>query len=42
VAAQLLEPQSDDGATTWNFFDDRLNMGKYHPVMRVSTAIGRR
>ncbi len=42
VAAQLLEPQSDDGATTWNFFDDRLNMGKYHPVMRVLTSIGRR
>ena len=37
VAAQLLEPQSNDGATTWNFFDDRLAMAKFHPVMRVVT-----
>ena len=37
VAAQLLEPQSNDGATTWNLFDDRLLLGKYHPVMRVTT-----
>ncbi len=42
VAAQLLEPQSNDGATTWNLFDDRLLMGKYHPVMRVSTRLGSR
>jgi hypothetical protein len=35
VAAQLLEPQSNDGATTWNLFDQRLLMGKYHPVLRV-------
>jgi hypothetical protein len=41
VAAQLLEPESNDGATTWNFFDDRLLMGKYHPVMRVVTRVGR-
>ncbi len=41
VAAQLLEPESNDGATTWNFFDDRLLMGKYHPVMRVMTRLGR-
>jgi Zinc carboxypeptidase len=39
VAAQLLEPQSDDGATTWNVFDDRLAMGKYHPVMRVTSRV---
>ena len=42
VAAQLLEPQSNDGATTWNLFDDRLLMGKYHPVMRVVTRVGTR
>jgi Zinc carboxypeptidase len=42
VAAQLLEPQSNDGATTWNVFDDRLLMGKYHPVMRVTTRLGSR
>lgn len=39
VAAQLLEPESNDGATTWNFFDDRLSMGKYHPVMRLTTRL---
>ncbi|MDZ7629852.1 MAG: M14 family zinc carboxypeptidase [Gemmatimonadaceae bacterium] len=42
VAAQLLEPLSNDGATTWNLFDDRLLMGKYHPVMRVTTRFGAR
>jgi hypothetical protein len=40
VAAQILEPQSNDGATTWNLFDERLLMGKYHPVMRVITRLG--
>jgi hypothetical protein len=39
VAAQLLEPQSNDGATTWNVFDDRLLMGRYHPVMRVLSRV---
>lgn len=39
VAAQLLEPQSEDGATTWNLFDSRLSMGKYHPVMRVTGRV---
>jgi Zinc carboxypeptidase len=42
VAAQLLEPQSSDGATTWNLFDDRLLMGKFHPVMRVVTQVSPR
>jgi hypothetical protein len=42
VAAQLLEPQSNDGATTWNLFDDRLLLGKFHPVMRVTTRLPRR
>ena len=40
VAAQLLEPQSNDGATTWNLFDDRLRMGKFHPVLRLLTRTG--
>ena len=39
VAAQLLEPQSNDGATTWNLFDDRLALAKFHPVMRVVTRL---
>lgn len=42
VAAQLLEPQSNDGATTWNFFDDRLLMGRFHPVMRIVTRLPER
>ncbi|HYW51595.1 MAG TPA: M14 family zinc carboxypeptidase [Gemmatimonadaceae bacterium] len=42
LAAQLLEPQSSDGATTWNLFDDRLLMGKYHPVMRVTSRAATR
>ena len=42
VAAQILEPQSNDGATTWNLFDDRLSMAKFHPVMRVITRGGTR
>jgi len=39
VAAQLLEPQSNDGATTLNLFDDRLLMGRFHPVMRIVTRL---
>ncbi len=35
VAAMLLEPQSDDGLTTWNFLDDRLAVGGTHPVRRA-------
>lgn len=35
VAAILLEPQSDDGLTTWNFLDDRLTVGGVHPVRRA-------
>lgn len=35
VAAMMLEPQSDDGLTTWNFFDDKLAVGGMHPVRRA-------
>ncbi len=42
VAAQLLEPQSNDGATTWNVFDERLANGRYHPVMRLVSRTGTR
>ena len=35
VAAILLEPQSDDGLTTWNFLDDRLTVGGSNPVRRA-------
>ncbi len=39
IAAQLLEPQSNDGATTWNLFDERLRMGKFHPVLRLVSPV---
>ncbi len=35
VAAILLEPESDDGLTTWNALDDRLAVGGAHPVRRL-------
>jgi dipeptidyl aminopeptidase/acylaminoacyl peptidase len=31
----LLEPQSEDGLTTWNFFDELLAEGKEFPVLRL-------
>ncbi len=31
----LLEPQSDDGLTTWNFFDEQIGVGnKIYPVFK--------
>ncbi len=30
----LLEPESDDGLTTWNFFDLGLKVGSTHPVLK--------
>jgi hypothetical protein len=30
-----LDPESDDGLTKWNFFDDLLVAGKPHPVARL-------
>ncbi len=35
VAAMMLEPQSDDGLTTWNFLDAQLSVGAAHPVRRA-------
>jgi hypothetical protein len=35
LAAYLLEPESDDGLTTWNFLDAGLRPGEPHPVLRV-------
>ena len=35
LGAILLEPQSDDGLTTWNAFDDALKVGAAHPVRRL-------
>jgi dipeptidyl aminopeptidase/acylaminoacyl peptidase len=38
LAAYLLEPRSEDGLTTWNFFDAGLSQGKDFPVLRVTTT----
>ena len=35
LAAFLLEPASEDGYTTWNFFDRSLRARGMHPVRRV-------
>ncbi len=35
LAAVLLEPESDDGLTTWNVFDASLRVGQPHPVQRL-------
>jgi len=35
LAFYLLEPESDDGLTAWNFFDARLANGRPHPVVRL-------
>ena len=34
LAAYLLEPTSEDGLTTWNFFDKGLAVGKEFGVQR--------
>ena len=35
LAAFVLEPASEDGYTTWNFFDRALRVRGSHPVRRV-------
>jgi hypothetical protein len=35
LAMILLEPESDDGLTTWNVFDSSLRPGAVHPARRV-------
>ncbi len=42
LAAVLLEPESDDGLTTWNAFDSALAKGAPHPVRRVTGSIPER
>jgi dipeptidyl aminopeptidase/acylaminoacyl peptidase len=39
LATMLLEPQSEDGLLTWNFFDDGLEEGKDFPVMRIAESV---
>ncbi|CAN5357322.1 M14 family metallopeptidase [soil metagenome] len=38
VAVYLLEPESDDGLVTWNFFDAAIAAGKMFPVLRERAA----
>jgi len=38
-AAYLLEPASEDGLVTWNFFDRSLRRGQPAPVLRVRTPL---
>ncbi len=35
VAFYMLEPESDDGLVTWNFFDPELAAGQEYPVYRL-------
>jgi hypothetical protein len=42
LAAYLLEPESDDGLTTWNYFDAALQVGAVHPVLRVAQPLAGR
>jgi dipeptidyl-peptidase-4 len=42
LAIYLLEPMSEDGLVTWNFFDDALEIGREFPVVRVRTLEDRR
>jgi len=41
LAAILLEPESDDGLTTWNFLDAKLRVGAPHPVLRITGPLPR-
>lgn len=36
LAAYLLEPLSEDGLTTWNYFDEWLRDGDEFPVLRIA------
>ena len=38
VAAYLLEPQAEDGLTTWGFFSDGLQPGEDFAVLRLNTS----
>lgn len=39
LAAYLLEPESDDGLVTWNFFDRALAPGAAFPVLRLAEPL---
>ncbi len=35
IALYLLEPESEDGAVKWDFFDKYFGDGKYYPIFKV-------
>ncbi|MDQ3244061.1 MAG: M14 family metallopeptidase [Gemmatimonadota bacterium] len=37
LAMYLLEPESDDGLATWNYFDTSLRVGGSYPVLKLLT-----
>jgi dipeptidyl aminopeptidase/acylaminoacyl peptidase len=39
LVVYLLEPESEDGLATWNFFDEGLAEGKEYPVLRLTTPV---
>lgn len=39
LALYLLDPQSDDGLTTWNFLDQWIPVGGTYPIARVLSRI---
>jgi hypothetical protein len=39
LAAYLLEPESDDGLTDWNFLDQWLEVGKPAPIKKIMTNV---
>jgi hypothetical protein len=39
LVVYLLEPESEDGLCTWNFFDEELAVGKDYPVLRLTQPI---
>jgi hypothetical protein len=38
LAVYMLEPQSDDGLVTWNYFDSQLKPGGLYPVLKIGGA----
>jgi hypothetical protein len=41
LAAYLLEPESDDGLTNWNFLDPWLEVGKPAPIGKIMGSVGK-
>ncbi|MDQ6770616.1 MAG: M14 family metallopeptidase [Gemmatimonadota bacterium] len=41
LVVYLLEPESDDGLTTWNFFDSHIQKGGKYPVKHIFDLSGR-